>query len=60
MKPELEFYFAKFYRREPGMGWRFSIFEVFNFDNGKDWALFVIDWQPENAPDGRRLTFNIL
>ena len=60
MKPEIEIYIAKFYRRTQGLGWRFSIFEIFNFDTGADWALFTIDWQPENAPNGKRLSFSLL
>jgi len=60
MKPEIEIYFAKFYRRDPGLGWRFTLFEIYNFDSGAEWALFAIDWQPENAPDGKRLTVNLL
>ena len=58
MKPELEIYFAKFYRRPPGEGWRFSILEVINFDTGDTWCLVDFRWNPNESP--KRLIFNLL
>jgi hypothetical protein len=58
LKPEIEIYLAKFYRRPQGEGWRFSILEIINFDNDATWCLFELCWHPREAP--KRLTFHLL
>ncbi|MFH0938209.1 MAG: hypothetical protein V1899_02875 [Planctomycetota bacterium] len=44
----IEFYLLKLYLRPNG--WRLSLCEIVNFDNGADWALLSLDFQHRRDP----------
>jgi len=52
MQTELEFYLLKIYKR-PNEGWRVSLCEIQNFNNGANWYFACLDRSPKRL----RLSF---